>query len=162
MDIAAIVITLSDKVSAGEREDRSGPILVSALEEMGIRVVELLVLPDERKALTATLTERADCGDVDLIITTGGTGLAPRDVTPEATRSVLDRELPGVAEMLRAEGYRKTPYAVLSRGLAGSRKKCLIVNLPGSPKAVAEGMEVLEPILLHAIQMTRGEDLDHG
>lgn len=162
MNATAIVITLSDKVSAGEREDRSGPILVSSLQEMGIRVAERLVLPDERDTLSTTLAERADSGDIDLIITTGGTGLAPRDVTPEATQAVLDRELPGVAEMLRAEGYKNTPFAVLSRGLAGSRKQCVIINLPGSPKAVAEGMKALEPILLHAIQMTRGEDLDHG
>ncbi|MCK5246198.1 MogA/MoaB family molybdenum cofactor biosynthesis protein [Candidatus Bipolaricaulota bacterium] len=162
MNATAIVITLSDKVSAGEREDRSGPILVSSLQEMGIRVAERLVLPDERDTLSTTLVERADSGDIDLIITTGGTGLAPRDVTPEATQAVLDRELPGVAEMLRAEGYKNTPFAVLSRGLAGSRKQCVIINLPGSPKAVAEGMKALEPILLHAIQMTRGEDLDHG
>lgn len=162
MNATAIVITLSDKVSAGEREDRSGPILVNALTDMGINVVEHRVLPDEKDTLSTSLAERADSGDVDLIITTGGTGLAPRDVTPEATQAVLDRELPGVAEMLRAEGYKNTPFAVLSRGLAGSRKQCVIINLPGSPKAVAEGMEALEPILLHAIQMTRGEDLDHG
>ncbi len=162
MNATAIVITLSDKVSAGEREDRSGPILVNALTDMGINVVEHRVLPDEKDTLSTSLAERADSGDVDLIITTGGTGLAPRDVTPEATRAILDRELPGVAEMLRAEGYKNTPFAVLSRGLAGSRKQCVIINLPGSPKAVAEGMEALEPILLHAIQMTRGEDLDHG
>jgi len=162
MNATAIVITLSDKVSAGEREDRSGPILVNALQEMGIHVVERRVLPDEKDTLSTSLAERADSGDVDLIITTGGTGLAPRDVTPEATRAILDRELPGVAEMLRAEGYKNTPFAVLSRGLAGSRKQCVIINLPGSPKAVAEGMETLAPILLHAIQMTRGEDLDHG
>lgn len=162
MNATAVVITLSDKVSAGEREDRSGPILVNALTDMGINVVEHRVLPDEKDTLSTSLAERADSGDVDLIITTGGTGLAPRDVTPEATRAILDRELPGVAEMLRAEGYKNTPFAVLSRGLAGSRKQCVIINLPGSPKAVAEGMEALEPILLHAIQMTRGEDLDHG
>lgn len=162
MNATAVVITLSDKVSAGEREDRSGPILVNALTDMGINVVEHRVLPDEKDTLSTSLAERADSGDVDLIITTGGTGLAPRDVTPEATQAVLDRELPGVAEMLRAEGYKNTPFAVLSRGLAGSRKQCVIINLPGSPKAVAEGMEALEPILLHAIQMTRGEDLDHG
>ncbi|MFC2078806.1 molybdenum cofactor biosynthesis protein B [Candidatus Bipolaricaulota bacterium] len=162
MNATAIVITLSDKVSAGKREDRSGPILSSALKNLGIDVAERLVLPDEKNPLIATLAERADSGKIDLIITTGGTGLAPRDITPEATRAILDCELPGVAEMLRAEGYKKTPFAVLSRGLAGTRKRCVIINLPGSPKAVAEGMEVLEPILLHAIQMTRGEDLDHG
>ena len=162
MHATAVVITLSDKVSAGERADRSGPILVSALQEMGIQVAEALVLPDERETLAATLTERADSGDVDLIMTTGGTGLAPRDVTPEATEGVLDRRLPGVAELLRIAGTKKTPHAVLSRGLAGTRKRCVIINLPGSPKAVAEGMDALRPILLHAIQMTRGEDLDHG
>ena len=162
MHATAVVITLSDKVGAGEREDRSGPILVSALQEIGIQVTEALVLPDEREALAATLTDRADSGTVDLIITTGGTGLAPRDVTPEATEAVLDRRLPGVAELLRIEGTKKTPNAVLSRGVAGTRKRCVIINLPGSPKAVAEGMDALRPILLHAIQMTRGEDLDHG
>ncbi|MFC2095599.1 molybdenum cofactor biosynthesis protein B [Candidatus Bipolaricaulota bacterium] len=162
MNPTAIVITLSDKVDSGEREDRSGPILVDALQEMGIQVTDHLVLPDNQETLSRALTENADSGNIDLIITTGGTGLAPRDVTPEATQAILDRELPGVVEMLRAEGYKKTPFAVLSRGLAGSRKQCVIINLPGSPKAVTEGMEALKPILLHAIQMTRGEDLDHG
>jgi len=162
MNAKAVAITLSDKASSGERQDVSGPILVNALQQMGIKVIEYLVLPDDQDALTATLIERAESGNVDLIITTGGTGLAPRDVTPEATRAVLDRELPGVAEMLRAEGYKNTPFAVLSRGLAGTRKQCVIINLPGSPKAVAEGMNALEPILIHAIQMTRGENLDHG
>lgn len=162
MNATAIVITLSDKVSAGDREDRSGPMLVSALQQMGIEVAEALVLPDERETLAAILTERADSGTVDLIMTTGGTGLAPRDVTPEATEAVLDRRLPGVAELLRMEGTKRTPHAVLARGLAGTRKRCVIINLPGSPKAVSEGMDALRPILLHAIQMTRGEDLDHG
>lgn len=162
MNTTAIVITLSDKVSIGEREDRSGPILANALEAIGIHVVQCIVLSDDALLLAATLKDWADAGEVDLIITTGGTGLAPRDVTPEATRTVLDRQLPGVADILRAEGYKNTPFAVLSRGLAGTRNRCLIINLPGSPKAVTEGMDVLKPILLHAIQMTRGEDLDHG
>lgn len=158
----AAVVTISDKGSAGLREDTSGPELAQALEAMGIIVVAREIVPDEPERITALLITLADEQGLDLVMTTGGTGPAPRDRTPEATRAVLDREMPGIPEVLRAEGYKKTPRAVLSRGIAGIRGRCLIVNLPGSPRAVAEGMETLASILPHAIQMVRGEDLEHN
>lgn len=162
MRIRAAVITVSDKGYAGEREDVSGPRLAAALREMGAEVLCEKVVPDLAEQISDTLAGLADEAGVDLIITTGGTGPAPRDCTPEATQAVIDREMPGIAEALRFEGYKKTPFALLSRGIAGLRGRCLIVNLPGSPRAVSEGMEILAPILPHAIQMARGENLEHG
>ncbi len=162
MRIRAAVITVSDKGYAGEREDVSGPRLAAALREMGAEVLCEKVVPDLAEQISDTLAGLADETGVDLIITTGGTGPAPRDCTPEATQAVIDREMPGIAEALRFEGYKKTPFALLSRGIAGLRGRCLIVNLPGSPRAVSEGMEILAPILPHAIQMARGENLEHG
>jgi len=160
--IRAAVITISDKGAAGLREDTSGPALADALRKMGIEVVSLDIVPDEPDRIAAALIALVDEQRLDLVMTTGGTGPAPRDQTPEATRTVIEREMPGIPEVLRAEGYKKTPRAVLSRGIAGIRGGCLIVNLPGSPRAVAEGMETLVHILPHAIQMVRGEDLEHG
>jgi len=160
--IRASVVTVSDKGYAGEREDASGPLLANLLRNMQVEVVSQAIVPDERDAIEYALIELADEERVELIVTTGGTGPAPRDVTPEATRAVIEREMPGLAEVLRAEGYRKTPLAVLSRGVSGIRGQTLIVNLPGSPKAVREGMETLIPILPHAIQMLRGADTEHG
>jgi len=159
--IRAAVITISDKGYAGLREDVSGPCLAAALREMGAEVLWERIVPDVPEMISETLTALADETGADLIVTTGGTGAAPRDRTPEATRTVIDRELPGIAEVLRFEGYRKTPFAVLSRGIAGLRGRCLIVNLPGSPRAVSAGMEILAPILPHAVQMARGEELEH-
>jgi molybdenum cofactor synthesis domain-containing protein len=118
-------------------------------------------VPDERADVERTLKTLADETRVDLVVTTGGTGPAPRDITPEATLAVTEREMPGLAEVLRFEGYRKTPLAVISRGVAGIRGRTLIINLPGSPKAVREGMETLAPILPHAIRMLRGVDTEH-
>lgn len=158
----AVVVTVSDKGYSGVREDRSGPLLADALAGLGADVVERHIVPDEPERIGALLAELADRGDIDVIATTGGTGIAPRDRTPEATRAVIDYEVPGIAEALRFEGYRKTPLAVISRGIVGVRGRCLIVNLPGSAKAVAEGMETLGGILPHAVKMVRGEDLEHG
>lgn len=158
----AAVITVSDKGFAGKREDISGPLVADNLRAMGASVLEQIIVPDEEEQIIATLTYLADSGDLDVIITTGGTGLAPRDRTPEATLQVLDRLAPGLAEVLRFEGYKKTPFAMLSRGVAGLRGKCIIINLPGSTKAVRDGMEALKDILPHAIQMAQGEDLEHG
>lgn len=155
-------MTVSDKGYRGERADASGPLLADLLRELGVTVVEQTIVPDERDAITRALTRLADEAHVDLIVTTGGTGLTPRDVTPEATLAVIEREAPGLAEALRWEGYRKTSLAILSRGVAGVRGQTLIVNLPGSPKAVREGLEVLAPILPHAIQMLRGVDTEHA
>jgi molybdenum cofactor synthesis domain-containing protein len=159
--IRASVIIVSDKGYAGEREDASGPLLADLLRKMGAEVVSQTIVPDERTEIERALTRLADEEQVDLVVTTGGTGPAPRDVTPEATLAVIEREVPGLAEVLRFEGYRRTPLAVISRGVAGIRGQTLIVNLPGSPKAVREGMETLTPILPHAIKMLRGVDTEH-
>jgi len=160
--IRAAAVTVSDKGYTGERQDASGPLLAEALRAMGADVVEQIIVPDEPDLIARTLIGLADEKHLDLVVTTGGTGAAPRDHTPEATHAVIEREMPGLAEVLRFEGYKRTPQAVLSRGIAGIRGRCLIVNLPGSPRAVREGMEVLAPILPHAIQMVRGERLEHG
>jgi molybdenum cofactor synthesis domain-containing protein len=160
--IQASTITVSDKGYAGEREDASGPLLADLLRKMGAEIVSQTIVPDEGEQIEHALVQLADEERVDLIVTTGGTGPAPRDVTPEATLAVIEREVPGLAEVLRFEGYRKTSMAVISRGVAGIRGGTLIVNLPGSPKAVREGMETLAPILPHAIKMLRGEDTEHA
>jgi molybdenum cofactor synthesis domain-containing protein len=155
-------VTVSDKGHTGEREDASGPLLVTLLKKIGAEVVHRQIVPDERAEIERVLIEMADEARLDLVVTTGGTGLTPRDVTPEATLAVVEREAPGLAEALRFEGYRRTPLAVLSRGVAGVRGRTLIVNLPGSPKAVREGMEVLSLIIPHAVKMVRGVDTEHG
>jgi len=155
------VLTLSDKGSRGEREDTSGAAIGELLEPLGATVRRYAVLPDDREEIAATLRAWSDGGDLDLIVTTGGTGLAPRDVTPEATLEVLDRPAPGLAELMRAEGLRHTPMAALSRAVAGVRGRTLIVNLPGSEKGVRESLGVLLPILPHAVETLRGVVGDH-
>jgi molybdopterin adenylyltransferase len=162
MSIRAGVMTISDTGHAGERDDVSGPLLVELLQEMGAEVAVQTIVPDEPERIREALIRWADEEGLDLVLTTGGTGFTPRDHTPEATRAAIEREVPGLAEVLRFEGYRRTPLAVISRGVAGIRGRTLIVNLPGSPKAVREGMEVLVPILPHAIRMLRGVDTGHG
>lgn len=159
--IRVAVVTVSDKGYAGEREDASGPLLANLLRRIGAEVVSQTIVPDEQAQIEAILVELADEVQVDLVVTTGGTGPAPRDVTPEATQAVVERHMPGLAEVLRLEGYRKTPMAVISRGVSGIRGGTLFVNLPGSPRAVREGMETLAPILPHAIKMLRGVDTEH-
>lgn len=159
--IRAGVVTVSDKGYAGRREDVSGPLLAGLLDEIGAVVVHQTVIPDEQDQIEALLIAWTDEEALDLIVTTGGTGATPRDVTPEATLAVVEREMRGLAEVIRWEGYRKTPRAVLSRGIAGLRGRSLIVNLPGSPKAVRDGMATLAPILPHAVQMVRGEHTEH-
>ncbi|MBI2887346.1 MAG: MogA/MoaB family molybdenum cofactor biosynthesis protein [Chloroflexi bacterium] len=149
------VLTASDKGYQGQREDLSGPAIRQRVEGAGGRVARFLVLPDDLELIAQTLAAWADAGDLDVIITTGGTGLSPRDVTPEATRQVAQREIPGIAEALRVEGLKHTPMAMLSRGVAGVRGRTLIVNLPGSPRAVAESMEALLPVLPHAVETLR-------
>jgi molybdenum cofactor synthesis domain-containing protein len=129
---------------------------------IGADVSHYEVLPDERPLIAAALARLADSGTIDLIITTGGTGVAPRDVTPEATREVIDRELPGMSEAMRAESLRKTPHAMISRAVAGMRKQTLIVNLPGSPRAVRENLAVILPALTHAIEKIKGDPSDCG
>ncbi len=160
--IRSAVVTVSDRSARGEREDVSGPLLRKYLEEKGADVAGYRVVPDERPAITATLIELSDRDGVDLILTTGGTGPAPRDVTPEATLEVLDREMPGLAELLRSEGSKHTPFAALSRGRAGIRGRTLIVNLPGSPKAVEESWQILAPLLPVAVALVRGDPAGDG
>lgn len=160
-EIRIAVVTVSDKGYTGERTDASGPLLADLIRPLGTVVVQTII-PDEFEHIRQTLIHLADELCLDLILTTGGTGLAPRDQTPEATRAVIERQVPGLAEVLRWDGYQRTPYAILSRGLAGLRGKTLIINLPGSPRAVREGVAVLLPILPHALQMARGENLEHS
>ena len=150
----AAVLTVSDGVHHGTREDRSGDTLVELLELEGF-AVERRVVPDEADAIAAAITELA--GRVSLVLTTGGTGFTPRDVTPEATRTVLDREAPGIAEAIRADARSRTPHALLSRGLAGLRGATLVVNLPGSPGGCRDGFAVLQPALGHGLELAAGD-----
>lgn len=158
-DIQGVVITVSDSASRGVRADESGPEACRILREAGFAVADPVVVPDSRPFIAARIREAA--ASSSFVITTGGTGLAPRDVTPEATRDVLDREVPGIAEMLRAEGRNSTPSACLSRGAAGLVGHCLVVNLPGSPAAVRESLRALVPVLSHALRIAAG-DTEHG
>jgi molybdenum cofactor synthesis domain-containing protein len=154
--IRVAILTVSDGVAAGKREDTSGELLAAWLEGLGWFLAEQRVVPDEVREIAAPLSNWADRDHADLILTTGGTGFGPRDVTPEATSAVLERPAPGLAEALRAAGTQSTPFAALSRGVAGIRGSCLIVNLPGSEKAVRESLEVLERVVPHAVDLLAG------
>jgi molybdopterin adenylyltransferase len=159
--INAGVLTISDKGSKGQREDISGEVLREGVARMQGRTVEYECVPDEKDVIAARLTSWADSGRVDVILTTGGTGLSARDVTPEATLSIIDREIPGIAEAMRAESLKKTPMAMLSRAVAGQRAKCIIINMPGSPKACRECMEVIAQVIPHAIDIIYGVVTEH-
>ncbi|HAF70485.1 MAG: Molybdopterin biosynthesis protein [Acetothermia bacterium 64_32] len=152
--IRAGILTVSDRAFRGEREDLSGPLLQELVREhLGAKVAAQAVVPDEEGAICEVLISWCDELHLDLILTTGGTGFAPRDVTPEATRKVIEREAPGLAEAIRLSGFRKTPHALLSRGVAGIRGRTLIVNLPGSPRAAQEGLEAVLPALPHGLAL---------
>jgi len=161
MSYRVAILTISDKGSQGLRDDRSGPEIARLVSAAGGEVAVTAMVPDERDQIAARLVAWADGAVADVIITTGGTGLSPRDVTPEATLSVVERQVPGMAEALRAESLKKTPMAMLSRGVAGIRGQTLIVNLPGSPKAVVECLEVLLPVLPHAVETLRASVEQH-
>ncbi|MFC2058778.1 molybdopterin adenylyltransferase [Chloroflexota bacterium] len=150
------ILTVSDKGSKGEREDKSGDVIREVFSRLDARVIDYAIIPDEKELISELLVEWADDEKADLIITTGGTGLSRRDVTPEATLAVVEKLAPGFVEAMRAESLKKTPNALLSRGVAGIRHNTLIINMPGSPKAVRECLEVILPALPHAVDTLRG------
>lgn len=160
MIIKAGVITISDKGSRGEREDRSGQEIITMLRSIGIEITHTKIIPDEKEEIKKSLIDYADRKGIDLIVTTGGTGVSPRDVTPDATLAVIDKEVPGMAEAMRRESALNTPHAMISRAVAGVRGSSLIVNLPGSPKAVRENLAVILPALKHAIEKIKGDDAE--
>ena len=156
----AAILTISDKGSRGEREDKSGAAIREIIEEMGGEIVEHAVVPDERDEIERALRRMA--GVAGLVLTTGGTGIAPRDVTPEATRAVIEKELPGITEIMRLKSSEVAPTAMLSRAVAGTLGSALIVNLPGSPKAVRECLSFIKPAIPHALELLRGEGGECG
>ena len=158
----AAILTLSDKGSRGERVDESGPALAAWLAARGVQTVQSRVIADEFEQIVAVLTEWADDDAADLILTTGGTGVSPRDVTPEATLQVLERTIPGLGELMRTRSLEKTPMASLSRAVAGIRGQSLIINLPGSPRGALENLEAVWPTLGHAVEKIRGGQEDCG
>lgn len=158
------ILTLSDRSAKGIRADASGPALVDLILSQNWLVFKQEILPDEESIIRNTLSEWADNGEMDVILTTGGTGFAPRDITPEATRAIIEREAPGLAEIMRAESMKKTPHAMLSRAIAGIRKHTLIVNLPGSPRGAVENLQTILPVLPHAVQLLTddpGSEISH-
>jgi molybdenum cofactor synthesis domain-containing protein len=156
------ILTISDKGSKGQRLDKSGEAIRDVVAAMKSTVVKYEIVPDEQDTIAATLCDWADSGRVDVILTTGGTGLSKRDVTPEATLSIIDREVPGLGEAMRAKSLEKTPMAMLSRAVAGQRGQCLIINMPGSTKAVRECLEVIAPAIPHAVEIIKGEVTEHS
>jgi len=158
--ISAAILTISDRGCSGEREDLSGPEIEAQLIDLPALIAARDIVADEVPLITDKLIDYVDNMGIDLVITTGGTGVTPRDVTPEATKAVLERELPGMSEAMRMESLKKTPYAMISRALCGTRGSSLIINLPGSPRAVRENLAVLKPALLHTILKIKGSKED--
>ena len=158
----AIVITVSDSASRGARQDLSGPAAQEELEKLGCQVSGVEIVPDDREVIQSRLVEHSDSEEIDLIVTTGGTGLAPRDVTPEATAAVIEKAVPGIAELMRLEGMKKNPRAALSRAMVGVRSKTLIINLPGSVKGVRESLGAIAMILGHALEVISGNTVRCG
>jgi molybdopterin adenylyltransferase len=154
------VLTISDKGSQGKRVDESGKTAVSLLQGAGFSVVQTKIVPDDREQITRTLIEWAEKDCLSLVVTSGGTGLSPSDVTPQAMKEVIDFEVPGMAEAMRAESLKKTPHAMISRAMAGVRKRCLIINLPGSPGGVKDNLSVVLPALKHALEKLAGDPTD--
>lgn len=154
--IRVAILTVSDSAVAGTREDRSGPALWTRAEEMGWKVVETLVAPDDVPEISAALTRLADSGEIDVVLTTGGTGVAPRDVTPEATRAVASREIPGIGELMRSEGRKSARFAPLSRGGALTRGSTVIVNLPGSPRGALDSLNAVADLIPHVVDLLHG------
>lgn len=162
MKIKVSILTISDRGARGERKDTSGSTLRGLLEGLASEVIHYEVIPDERDVIKEALVRCTDSLHSDLILTTGGTGLSPRDVTPDATLEVIDKEVPGFSEAMRAEGLKKTPHAMISRAVCGTRKQTLIVNLPGSPKAVRECLKVILPAIPHALSKLKGDQEECG
>ena len=162
MVITGGVITVSDKGSRGEREDISGREIIRMLVDLDIRVADYEIVPDEKEIIKGKIREYTDTRNLDLVITTGGTGVSPRDVTPDATLEVIEKELPGMAEAMRRESMNKTPHAMISRAVAGIRGQSLVINLPGSPKGARENLAVILPALKHTIEKIKGDESDCG
>ena len=161
MDIRVAILTVSDRSSRGERPDASGPALAELVNSQGWLVVKQEIIPDDLKNIKEKFQAWSDSGEIDLILATGGTGFAPRDVTPEATRSIVERLTPGLDEAMRLASLQITPHAMLSRAVSGIRKRTLIINLPGSPKGATENLQIVLPALEHAARLLREEDAGH-
>ena len=165
MEIQFGIITVSDRASQGRRTDLTGPVLMKIVRENGWNIKQYQIVPDDISTLSSLLSNWADQGSLDIILTAGGTGISPRDITPEATLMVIDRNAPGIPEAMRAISNEKTPHAMLSRGVAGIRNKTLIINLPGSPKGAEENFQVVLPVLNHAVQLLSdhpGSEVGHS
>jgi molybdenum cofactor synthesis domain-containing protein len=161
MKYKAAIITVSDRGAKGEREDRSGPSIKSMIEDL-YEVEEMIIVPDEEETISKTIERLVDENKIDLVITTGGTGVSPRDVTPEATKKVIEKEIPGFSEIMRIESYKITPHGIISRGVCGIRGKSVIINLPGSPNAATQCLSYVLPALPHALSKVKGSTEECG